>query len=263
MEPRFGRSFGQVRVHTDARAAESARAVNALAYTVGRDVVFGHGRYQPQSPQGSFLMAHELAHTLQQAQLPGGAPGQAAGIRIGDPGHRSEGEADSFASRALAFNPGGRSAPTLASPAQVQTQFVLSRYDCTKLSFQNCKAGMYSCGYQNSGTCGWGGSATKCICMGAKQPSPTKVLEVLKVIGLSAALLLTVIAALADPEPATKLGLAGLTAAEATMLLVMLGYKKDDSGSTASSGGPTASAAMPSSPGAASTTGSTPGNAPA
>jgi hypothetical protein len=66
MEPRFGRDFGRVRVHTGARAAESARAVDALAYTVGQDVVFGAGRYSPRSPAGRALLAHELAHTVQQ-----------------------------------------------------------------------------------------------------------------------------------------------------------------------------------------------------
>lgn len=67
MEPRFGHDFSGVRVHTDARAAESARAVNALAYTVGRDVVFGAGQHQPQSSAGQRLMAHELAHVVQQS----------------------------------------------------------------------------------------------------------------------------------------------------------------------------------------------------
>lgn len=54
-----------VRIHTDARAAEAARAVNARAYTVGRDVVFGAGQYQPGSSEGRRLLAHELAHVLQ------------------------------------------------------------------------------------------------------------------------------------------------------------------------------------------------------
>jgi hypothetical protein len=66
MEPRFGYNFGQVRVHADAKAAESARAVNALAYTVGRDVVFGTGEYAPQTKQGKRLLAHELTHVAQQ-----------------------------------------------------------------------------------------------------------------------------------------------------------------------------------------------------
>ena len=66
MQPRFGYDFGEVRVHADARAAESARAVDALAYTVGRDIVFGAGRYEPSSPEGRRLLAHELTHVVQQ-----------------------------------------------------------------------------------------------------------------------------------------------------------------------------------------------------
>jgi hypothetical protein len=65
-EPRFGHDFSQVRVHTDAKAAASARAVNALAYTVGRDVVFGAGRYRPGGNEGQHLLAHELTHVVQQ-----------------------------------------------------------------------------------------------------------------------------------------------------------------------------------------------------
>jgi hypothetical protein len=72
LEPRFGYDFSQVRVHTDARSAESAQAVNALAYTVGRDVVFGAGRYAPQTSEGRRLIAHELTHVVQQQGLSGG-----------------------------------------------------------------------------------------------------------------------------------------------------------------------------------------------
>lgn len=66
MEPRFGYDFSRVRVHSDARAAESALAVNALAYTVGRDVVFGGGQYAPDTAVGQRLLAHELTHVVQQ-----------------------------------------------------------------------------------------------------------------------------------------------------------------------------------------------------
>jgi hypothetical protein len=65
-EPRFGHDFSRIRVHTDAQAAASARAVNALAYTVGQDVVFGEGQFAPKSATGQRLLAHELAHTVQQ-----------------------------------------------------------------------------------------------------------------------------------------------------------------------------------------------------
>jgi hypothetical protein len=68
--PRFGHDFGRVRVHTDARAAESARQVNALAYTVGRDIVFAAGQFRPQSADGRQLIAHELAHVVQQGGRP-------------------------------------------------------------------------------------------------------------------------------------------------------------------------------------------------
>jgi hypothetical protein len=65
-EPRFGADFSQVRVHTDPNAAASAQGVNALAYTVGRDVVFGAGQYAPGTDHGNRLLAHELTHVVQQ-----------------------------------------------------------------------------------------------------------------------------------------------------------------------------------------------------
>ncbi len=68
MEPRFGHDFGRVRVHTDEKAAESARAVNALAYAVGNHVAFAPGRYAPATVPGRRLLAHELAHVVQQRE---------------------------------------------------------------------------------------------------------------------------------------------------------------------------------------------------
>ena len=65
-EQRFGHNFSQVRVHTGTVAAESAQAINAKAFTVGKNVVFGHGQYSPQSDEGRRLLAHELVHTVQQ-----------------------------------------------------------------------------------------------------------------------------------------------------------------------------------------------------
>jgi phage gpG-like protein len=64
-EPRFGYNLGQVRVHTDSRAAESATGINARAYSVGNDLVFGMGEYAPDSEHGRRLLAHELVHTMQ------------------------------------------------------------------------------------------------------------------------------------------------------------------------------------------------------
>ena len=89
MEPRFGHDFSQVRVHTDAKAAESAGAINSLAYTAGRDLVFGEGQYAPGTPDGGRLLAHELTHVVQQ-----GAFGQVEPTFIARPSDRFEREAD-------------------------------------------------------------------------------------------------------------------------------------------------------------------------
>lgn len=67
-EPRFGRGFGGVRLHTGAEAAESARSLGARAYTVGQDIVFAGGEYAPHTAPGRRLLAHELAHTVQQSE---------------------------------------------------------------------------------------------------------------------------------------------------------------------------------------------------
>jgi hypothetical protein len=69
MESRFGHDFGSVRIHDDPLAAESARAVNASAYTIGQHIAFADGQYQPSSPAGAALLAHELTHTVQQEGL--------------------------------------------------------------------------------------------------------------------------------------------------------------------------------------------------
>ena len=92
MESRFRHDFSRVRVHANARAAESARAVNALAYTVGQDVVFDRGQYQPESNRGRRLLAHELTHVVQQAHSSSPARQQAA-IQMGgshDPAERED-----------------------------------------------------------------------------------------------------------------------------------------------------------------------------
>ena len=70
MEPRFGHDFSSVLVHADQPAARSAEAVGAQAYTVGSNVVFGSGRYAPAGRDGQRLLAHELAHVVQQRGLP-------------------------------------------------------------------------------------------------------------------------------------------------------------------------------------------------
>lgn len=96
MEPRFGRDFSQVRVHTDAKASGSARAVSALAYTVGHDIVFGAGQYAPFTDAGRRLLAHELTHTIQQA-TPGASSPQFSQLEIGEVSSPEEKESDAIA----------------------------------------------------------------------------------------------------------------------------------------------------------------------
>ena len=76
MEQRFGHDFSRVRVHSEGEVADGARARGALAYTVGADVVFAPGQYQPWRVAGMRLLAHELAHVVQQSGG-GSPPGQA------------------------------------------------------------------------------------------------------------------------------------------------------------------------------------------
>jgi hypothetical protein len=79
MEPRFGFDFGRVRVHTGPRAAESAKAIDARAYTVNHSIIFGADSYAPHSAEGRRLLAHELAHVVQQGAVdPVGSRGPAA-----------------------------------------------------------------------------------------------------------------------------------------------------------------------------------------
>ena len=79
MEPRFGHDFGPVRVHSGVAAEQSAWDMNAQAYTVGQDIVFGTGRFAPGTNEGRWLLAHELAHVVQQSRAARVHPGQSQG----------------------------------------------------------------------------------------------------------------------------------------------------------------------------------------
>ena len=97
MEMRFGQDFSRVRVHADSNAAASAKAIDAAAYTVGRDIVFGSNRYAPATPAGRHLIAHELTHVIQQNAAIRGGPSTPFGTHS----ERAELEADHAASQVL------------------------------------------------------------------------------------------------------------------------------------------------------------------
>jgi hypothetical protein len=100
LEPRFGHDFGAVRLHTDATAAASARAVNAHAFTVGRDIVFASGQHAPRTSAGARLLAHELTHVVQQG---GHAP--SGRLEIGPARDSMERDADITAEAVMAGSP--------------------------------------------------------------------------------------------------------------------------------------------------------------
>ena len=100
----FGHDFSRVRVHTDAPAAESAQAVRAQAYTVGGHIVFGAGRYDPATPAGQRLLAHELAHVVQQRGADLDPPG-AASLEVDPADSAREREAHAAAADVAAADP--------------------------------------------------------------------------------------------------------------------------------------------------------------
>jgi hypothetical protein len=117
MEPRFGRDFSHVRIHTGTKAAASADAVNAQAYTVGRDIVFGRSQSRLDTRQGMHLVAHELAHVVQQS---GTTPAQPLAL---DGPSAAESEAEHVAGEITGGNPPGpiscRAEPSLHRKVKV------------------------------------------------------------------------------------------------------------------------------------------------
>lgn len=116
-EARMGQDFSHVRVHTDAPAARSARAVGALAYTVGRDVVFGREKYDPHSSAGQRLLAHELTHVTQQqgATARGGCP-----LRINSAGEAEARQAEHVAGHVSTLTNVAASLQRAPDPADVK-----------------------------------------------------------------------------------------------------------------------------------------------
>ena len=99
MERGFAHNFSSVRVHADAAASASAKDVDALAYTVGRHIVFGQGQYHPHTREGTRLLAHELTHTIQQGQRTAVGTLARSALAVGTPNDALEQEADLQAER--------------------------------------------------------------------------------------------------------------------------------------------------------------------
>ena len=120
MESRFGNDFGDVRVHTDTRASDSAKAVQAHAYTVGNDVVFQSGHYAPETDAGRHTLAHELTHVVQQRSGPVSGTPAPGGIKISDPSDNYEVEAERHAGVIMSQPPPAEAPAAAAQAAPVQ-----------------------------------------------------------------------------------------------------------------------------------------------
>jgi hypothetical protein len=184
-EPRFGYDFSRVRVHTEARAAQSADSVHAVAYTVGRDIVFGEGNYAPTSGRGQELLAHELSHVIQQEG--GSPPVESPALRLGAPRDSYELDASRVAGMVLHRGPGPHSNPKQKTGARGETasahrpwvgiqrspSFYVARQclnpDICAKNKTKASCLQVSCGWNKTGVCGWPSIAVGCCCLGAKE----------------------------------------------------------------------------------------------
>lgn len=101
MEGRFGQDFSDVRVHTGSQAHDSAKSVNAQAYTVGSNIVFQRDKYNPASDSGKHMLAHELTHVVQQRSGPVDGTDNGSGVKVSDPSDRFERDAVANADRVM------------------------------------------------------------------------------------------------------------------------------------------------------------------
>lgn len=125
-EPRFGHDFSKVRIHTGADSADLARQLNAQAFTRGNDIFFGAGQYRPDTPQGRWLLAHELTHVVQQQPEPFSATliSKPLNFNLIRPGDTMENEAD----RAADLAENGRQIPLIIQPRPAgQTNNLIAR----------------------------------------------------------------------------------------------------------------------------------------
>ncbi|MCY1078713.1 eCIS core domain-containing protein [Archangium lansingense] len=134
-QPRFGHDFSKVRVHADETADASAREIGALAYTVGSHIVFARGRYSPRTSEGQRLLAHELAHVVQEGHAPqrvrrqiGHLPVSAAGASATGATATSETGDRSSADQAATGGAGGGEAPIGTCRVDVRATFISSRW---------------------------------------------------------------------------------------------------------------------------------------
>jgi hypothetical protein len=132
LEPRLGGDFSAVRLHTDGAAARSAQALDANAYTVGHHIAFAPGRFAPTTSSGQRLIAHELAHVVQQAGVSDLSSPARSDLSVGSPADRLEGAADRAADQALAAGPAANQPAMALANGAVSTRGLVQRQAATQ-----------------------------------------------------------------------------------------------------------------------------------
>ena len=122
MERSIGADFSDVRVHTGSEADSSAKSLGAHAYTVGSDVVFAQGRFDPASDNGQRTLAHELTHVVQQRSGPVEGTATGGGVQVSDPSDSFERAAEASADQVMAARQVDTAAPDVAAPAAAALQ---------------------------------------------------------------------------------------------------------------------------------------------
>lgn len=123
MQSRLGHDFSDVRVHADGQATESAKAVNAHAYTVGTNIVFQSDKYAPGTQSGQKMLAHELTHVVQQKAGPVDGSPAPGGIKVSHPSDPFEQAAERSAEQAMSSNAAPQAAvATQASSVQRESE---------------------------------------------------------------------------------------------------------------------------------------------
>jgi len=222
MEDRFGHDFGNVRVHTGPEAADSAHALGARAFTVGRDVVFAESQYNPANETGRHLLAHELVHTIQQ-----GAAGSHPAV------------ARRQADFGLAIS--GGAAPALQMVGE-----------CTPYGKKDC--GGQRCvpaSGKGTGFCGWSGTiANGCICITIEDTVADLIKNMIKtlivlqiiVIAVNVAMeaIIAVVACFMSGVCEAAILAAVLGAAAAAVIVQLLGNRSGGGASASNDAGATA-----------------------
>ena len=141
MEGRFGQDFGDVRVHTDAKASASAESVGANAYTVGSDIVFQSGQFNASSPTGQRTLAHELTHVVQQRSGPVDGTPAPGGINLSNPSDRFEQAAEQTASDVMSGAPVATEESEAEAESEETAQRVVQRDPTEEVEEEEPEAG--------------------------------------------------------------------------------------------------------------------------